>query len=273
MKLDMHCHTKEGSIDARVGIEDYIKKLIENGFDGMLVTDHNSYKGYQAWRRKLKDSQKFRNFTVLKGIEYDTLDGGHFIAILPDGVHSKLLTIRGMTTKNLEKLVHGLGGILGPAHPFGTGYFAFMNRRLSVKNEKILSKFDFIETFNSCVKPWANQKASELAKKYKKPAISGSDAHFEHVIGSAYTQFRDRIKNNNDLINAIKREQVQIAGGDLLEWAVRKKNKLLVQLGIMGYYLYNSAGALFFLPRRKKELKKNNTWGRGKCTVFYKKRA
>lgn len=42
MKIDMHCHTKEGSIDAKVSIEQYIKKLISNGFDGMLVTDHNS---------------------------------------------------------------------------------------------------------------------------------------------------------------------------------------------------------------------------------------
>ena len=43
MKLDMHCHTKEGSIDAKVPIQEYITKLVKEGFDGMLVTDHNSY--------------------------------------------------------------------------------------------------------------------------------------------------------------------------------------------------------------------------------------
>ena len=27
MKIDMHCHVKEGSIDSRVGIEEYIEIL------------------------------------------------------------------------------------------------------------------------------------------------------------------------------------------------------------------------------------------------------
>jgi len=29
MKIDMHCHVKEGSIDSRVGIEEYITILKE----------------------------------------------------------------------------------------------------------------------------------------------------------------------------------------------------------------------------------------------------
>ena len=40
MKLDMHCHVKEGSIDSKVSLDDYIIKLKEDGFDGMLITDH-----------------------------------------------------------------------------------------------------------------------------------------------------------------------------------------------------------------------------------------
>ena len=43
MKIDMHCHTKEGSLDGKVGIEDYICLLKEQGFGGMVVTDHDSY--------------------------------------------------------------------------------------------------------------------------------------------------------------------------------------------------------------------------------------
>ena len=42
MKLDMHCHTKEGSLDGKVSIEEYIVRLKELGYDGMLITDHNS---------------------------------------------------------------------------------------------------------------------------------------------------------------------------------------------------------------------------------------
>ena len=47
MKFDMHCHTKAGSIDAKVPLERYIEILKEKGFGGMLVTDHDSYRGYR----------------------------------------------------------------------------------------------------------------------------------------------------------------------------------------------------------------------------------
>ena len=43
----MHCHTKEGSLDGKVSIGDYIAILQKRGFDGMVVTDHNSYNGYR----------------------------------------------------------------------------------------------------------------------------------------------------------------------------------------------------------------------------------
>ena len=46
MKFDMHCHTKEGSMDGKVPIDDFIAELIRKGFNGMLVSDHNSYNGY-----------------------------------------------------------------------------------------------------------------------------------------------------------------------------------------------------------------------------------
>ena len=37
MKFDMHCHTKEGSMDGKVMIEEYIRTLKRKGFGGMLV--------------------------------------------------------------------------------------------------------------------------------------------------------------------------------------------------------------------------------------------
>ena len=54
MKLDMHCHVKEGSIDSKVSLDEYITKLKENGFDGMLITDHDTYKGYRHWKYNMK---------------------------------------------------------------------------------------------------------------------------------------------------------------------------------------------------------------------------
>ena len=121
MKFDMHCHTREGSIDAKVELEHYVKKLVHLGYDGMLVTDHNSYKGHDKWQEIKKRVEKAagKPFVVLRGIEYDTRDGGHMLVVLPEKVKTRLLEVRGMTVRRLEKVVHEMGGILGPAHQIG----------------------------------------------------------------------------------------------------------------------------------------------------------
>lgn len=256
MKFDMHCHTKEGSLDAKVDIETYIKTLIDKGFDGMLVTDHNSYKGYEKWNELSQHINLSKPFTVLKGIEYDTSDGGHFIAVLPDNIHCKLLEIRGMTLMELEKLVHGLGGILGPAHPFDTGYYAYMNTHSGKKMPELIHKFDFIETFNSCAKTKANQLALQLAKKFNKPHFAGSDAHRLSVIGSAFTDFEDKILTNNDLINFIKNKQQTNAGSHIIESLHTNVNIVIEKLGIVGYWIYNKLGAL--MNKRKRQLEKSH---------------
>ena len=54
MKIDMHCHVREGSIDSKVPIEEFIKKLQSKGIGGMLVTDHDTYNGYRHWKNTIK---------------------------------------------------------------------------------------------------------------------------------------------------------------------------------------------------------------------------
>ena len=54
MKFDMHCHTKEGSPDGSIRVEDTIRILQEKGFDGMLISDHNSYRAYRHWKKNIK---------------------------------------------------------------------------------------------------------------------------------------------------------------------------------------------------------------------------
>ena len=95
MKIDMHCHVKEGSVDSKVSLEEYITLLKEKGFDGMLITDHNTYKGYRYWKEHIK-GKKHTDFVVLKGIEYDTSDAGHIIVIMPEGVKMRMLEMRGL---------------------------------------------------------------------------------------------------------------------------------------------------------------------------------
>ena len=140
---------KEGSPDSKVPLDEYITKLKEHGFDGMLITDHDTYKGYRHWKYNMK-GKVHEDFVVLKGIEYDTCDGGHIICIMPEGVKMRLLELRGLPVAALIDFVHRHGGILGPAHPCGEKYLSFTNTKKYYQAPEIMKRFDFIEAFNAC---------------------------------------------------------------------------------------------------------------------------
>ncbi|MGL4485054.1 MAG: PHP-associated domain-containing protein [Anaerovoracaceae bacterium] len=202
MKLDLHTHTKEGSIDSRARLVDYIRILKSKGIDGMLLTDHNSYKAHLAWKA-IKYLPEFRDFVVLKGIEYDTKGAGHYIIVLPDHFHLPFMKMRGLSLKRIIHSVHHYGGIIGPAHPYGVASSSAMHFRKIKANPKIIKEWDFIEVFNVCESKESNIAAQKLAEKYKLPGTAGSDAHDKRYIGMSYTEFDCDIKNNKDLISAI----------------------------------------------------------------------
>ena len=212
MKFDMHCHTKEGSLDGKVEIEEYIRILKEKGYQGMLVSDHNSYNGYRYWRDHIK-GKKYTDFVVLKGIEYDTNNAGHFLVILPEGVKPRILEMRGMPVELLTRVVHAYGGILGPAHPFGEKYLSFGSSKKYQRNPKIMQEFDFLEAYNSCEVEERNQEAKKAARKYFLAEFGGSDSHKADCIGTAYTEFREPIHTESDLIEQVKRRAPIKAGG------------------------------------------------------------
>lgn len=260
MKFDMHCHTKEGSMDASVEIEQYIKRLKMLGFGGMLVSDHNSYKGYRRWQ-KLQMNSTRKDFIILKGIEYDTIDCGHILVIMPTGVELNILEMRGLPVRMLIRIVHHHGGILGPAHPFGVRYLSFITTgiRKGIKKAQLdglMKEFDFIEIFNACESMEDNCHAAGLARKYKKPGFGGSDAHRLDCVGMAYTELPDTISNETELIKYVKSVNYIRCGGRLYRRRTKDKigkwNELLVQ----GFYVYNKLGSLRKSIGRNRELKR-----------------
>lgn len=252
MKIDMHCHVKEGSIDSKVGLDEYITRLEEQGFDGMLITDHDTYKGYRHWKYHMK-GKVHKDFVVLKGIEYDTSDAGHIICIMPEGVKMRLLELRGMPVSMLIDVVHRHGGILGPAHPCGGKYLGFTNTKRFRKSPEIIRRFDFIEAFNACEPAESNEGAMKLAKEYYKPGIGGSDSHKLECVGLGYTELPEYVTCETELISLIRRKAPIESGGTLYGKTTKDKmgkaDKILTYL----FWVYNKSGAL--LKRRKRRKK------------------
>lgn len=257
MKFDMHCHTKEGSLDARVPISEYISLLKENGIDGMLVTDHNSYNGYRYWESH-GNTFPTKDFVVLKGIEYDTSDAGHILVILPHQKHIPLIELRGMPVSMLIDIVHRHGGILGPAHPCGEKYLSLANTVKFPKQPSIVRRFDFIEVFNSCESLESNARAKELADTYKKVGFGGSDSHKVKCIGTAYTEFEEEIRNEDDLIRYIKARKPITAGGTYYHGTTKEKIGFLNHFLITSFWVYNKGGGLLRRRKRNRALTYDN---------------
>lgn len=254
MKIDMHCHTKEGSLDAHVSIEEYIRRLRAQGFDGMLVTDHDSYNGYREWKKKIK-GKKYRNFTVFKGIEYDTQDAGHIIVVMPEDINLNLLETRGLPVQILIPVVHNYGGILGPAHPCGEKYMSFMNAKAYERNPDILKEFDFMEVFNASEPMEANEKARQIAAKYHLPGTGGSDSHKTDSIGTAYTLLPDDIDCESKLIDYIKSKQTTVCGGCIYRHTARDRVRPFNRLYETSFWIYNKLGGWFRAISRNYNIK------------------
>lgn len=260
MKFDMHCHTKEGSLDGKVEVDAYIQKLRECGYGGMLISDHNSYRGYRQWRDAIKD-KKYKDFVVLKGIEYDTLDCGHMLVIMPTGVKFKVLELRGLPVRMLIYFVHKFGGIVGPAHPFGVRYLSFVKTRQrkglrKAQLDALMKGFDFVETFNACENMEDNVRAAKMAAKYHKPGFGGSDSHRLNCIGTAYTELPDNIDSETALINYVKSVDYIQCGGTLYNNTTKEKIGILNEVLIQLYYFYNKFGGWYRSIRRHAEVKR-----------------
>ncbi|SKB65445.1 hypothetical protein SAMN06296386_103195 [Lachnospiraceae bacterium] len=254
MKIDMHCHTKEGSPDGSIPIEEYIRKLKSLGFGGMVVTDHDSYGGYRVWKETIR-GKRHRDFVVFKGIEYDTIDAGHIIVIMPEYLKLRILEMRGLPVNMLIDIVHRYGGILGPAHPCGSKYMSYENS-LRARQVSTMMKFDFVEAFNACETRESNFEAECLARVYGKPGTGGSDAHRIACVGLAWTEIPDSIRHESQLINYIKSGGTVKCGGRYYGHTTKDRigpfNRILVEM----FWFYNKFTGWSKIMKRRKEMRK-----------------
>lgn len=257
MKIDMHGHVKEGSLDSKISMDEYITKLKRSGFQGFMITDHNTYKGYRYWKEHIKGS-KHKDFVVLKGIEYDTRDAGHILVIMPEGVKMRLLEMRGMPVSVLIDLVHRNGGVLGPAHPCGEKYLSITNTKRFYTNPEIMKRFDFIEAYNSCESAASNAGALKLANKYGKVTVGGSDSHKADCVGLGYTILPEPVTCETELISMIHKKMKFETGGTLYEKTTKdrigKVNKVLVY----SFWLYNKGGEILKRHGRNAKMEVEN---------------
>ena len=176
--IDLHCHSFFSG-DGVSSPEAMIASARRKGIHGLALTDHNTSDGCRYLQDKgllREDGAPVDGFLVFPGVEVTTAEG-HLLCL---GV--MLPYLKGVPALEVCRLVHSLGGIAIPPHP----YDLF---RAGIR-ESVLDtlEIDGLEVFNAAttLKRY-NRKAHEYALRRGLPMTAGSDAHHEAAVGTAYT--------------------------------------------------------------------------------------
>ena len=185
MKIDMHIHS-DYSWDCIMKTEKIAKIAKRKGLDGISITDHDTMDGL---KQKCNLIKKF-DLLSIPGVEIKRNKSDFLIYFVED---KNILKIH--NTVELIDIVHSFEGIIALAHPYRRGY--------ELPGKEILERIDAIEVFNSRSRLEDNRKAIQLAEKFNKITIGGSDAHTYRYIGLGTT-----IIEGND-IEDIKRNMLK----------------------------------------------------------------
>ena len=199
--IDMHVHTKEGSICSKVSAENTIKILKQKNINGCIFTDHESIRGYLT---VFKDKELLKDFILICGIEYTT-DYGDFLIILPNiSDYSKLTQTYIGEPEILIDKVHRLDGVVGIAHPFRDGYSSFALTDIQYERyNNICNMVDFIEVKNGSASDDENFNACLIANEYFKFGSCGSDSHIDSYVGKCFRIFHSDEINQTNIIKYI----------------------------------------------------------------------
>lgn len=162
MFFDFHLHSIYSN-DSMLKPESIIKYSIKKGLSGVAITDHNTILG--AEKAKLISS---KDFVVITGAEIKTECGEIIGLFLNEEIKSNKFS-------EVKDNIKDQGGLIVLPHPFKSG---------EVNPELLIKEADLIEGLNARIKHELNYKAYAFAKRFKVPAIAGSDAHTPFEIGT-----------------------------------------------------------------------------------------
>jgi predicted metal-dependent phosphoesterase TrpH len=194
MKFDLHLHTTRHSPDSLMAPFAMIRRAQALGLHGVVITEHD-----WLWTESELDELRRAapDLILLAGIEVSAKQG-HFLAY---GVHDPFAVPRGIDVTQLCHEVHRQGGAVVAAHPFRWGQpFAAILR----DSRPVL---DGLEIMTNNMDAECRRQAARIQGEYSLTGLGSSDAHEEAILGICYTEFASTIRDQRDLIEAIRSKQ------------------------------------------------------------------
>ena len=187
MLIDLHTHTLPKSADSGLSLEVLLTTARQKGLDGVCLTEHNS-----VWcQEDVIGPAERHGISIFRGMEVST-DIGH---VLVFGVEK--FTTEMSDVYRLAHIVEQEDGAMVLAHPWrdNDGVPGWPD---------ISELFDAVEVINGC-----DSKVSSAYWVYMVSAMGicttgGSDAHSAGAVGSCATKFETVIRNDLELVRALK---------------------------------------------------------------------
>jgi predicted metal-dependent phosphoesterase TrpH len=170
LRIDLHAHTSY-SPDSTLKPAELVERARRAGLDKIAVTDHNRMDGAYA-------AHALDPSLIILGEEVDCEDGTDLIGLF---IHEPIP--KGMSVEEVADCIRGQGGVVYAPHPF-----AYLRRAVQ-RAERVLAVADIVEAFNGrAFLPMWNRLALDAARQMGLPVGAGSDGHFPHEIGGAWTE-------------------------------------------------------------------------------------
>lgn len=206
--FDLHIHSKY-SLDSILSPQRILDIAYSRGLDAISITDHNTIKGSSVAKSLKQDKVH-----VIIGSEISTDYGDVIGLFLNENIISRVF-------EEVVDEIRDQDGLVVLPHPY---------RRKKLLNNDLLNLVDLIEGINGRSSDTSNQCAIELAGKFQKKPIAGSDSHFSFELGRLYNSYSGSLHSDDDEIRRVLlNENIQMYGKSL--------NVFLRKAGI-----YSSAG-------------------------------
>jgi len=191
IQADFHVHSRY-SFDSLLSPRSIAKTALKKGLSVIAVADHDTTEG----ALKTVEEAASTSLRVIPAVELET-DGGHVMGLFVES---------NIAVKGIDEVldeIRGQGGIAVLLHPA---------RMCGSKLEEAARKVDVIEALNGRTRRCDNLKAQDLAFKFNKPTVAGSDAHLTFEIGCVRTIFDASSSNLEDLRKLIINGNRTLAG-------------------------------------------------------------
>ena len=193
MLIDLHTHTNEYSRCSRMDPQTLIKAAIEKGLDGVVLTEHD----YLRTSEEMNSLRKtFPQIKIFNSIEVSVKEKEH---VLVYGVLDPSFFYNSMPLAELEQVVKSENGIMVLAHPF--------RYRNEVMEEVFNSSIEGIEVASTNVKRYMKKGYDYIISRKNLIKVMGSDAHDAATVGIFATDFKNDIKDEAELVKAIKSKE------------------------------------------------------------------